>query len=107
MVLDQADKPKYIPQTVKYAYMQTNIVRMGLAFYCHWLIRGGLTLPSQFPKNKRHAADVREPYQCSISLTSPGQPGRQEEMPDRWKMAAGKEKDTADKCINYFINFIS
>lgn len=21
-------------------------------------------------------------------------------------MAAGKEKDTADKCINYFINFI-
>lgn len=85
-------------------HTHTQTHRMGPAFYCPWLIRGGLTLPSLSPKNKRLA---RELYQCSISLAAPGQPGRREERPDRCRMAAGEEKDTADKRINYFINFIS
>lgn len=85
----------------------THIDRMSLASYCHWLISGGLTLQSHFHKNKRLAANVRELYQCSISPTATGQLGRQEGMPNCWKMAAGVEKDKADKCINYFINFIS
>ncbi|KAL7380264.1 hypothetical protein ABVT39_014690 [Epinephelus coioides] len=80
---------------------------MGPAFYCSWLIRGGLTLLSLSPKNKRLATDVRELYQCGISLAAPGQPGRREERPDCCRMAAGEEKDTADKRINYFINSIS
>lgn len=90
---------------VKQTHTQTH--RMAPAFYCPLLIRGGLTLPSLSPKNKGLAADVRELYQCSISPAAPGQPGRREERPRRCRMAAGKEKDTADKRINYFINFIS
>lgn len=64
-------------------------------------------MPSLSPKNKRLAADVRELYQCGISPAAPGQAGRREERPDLCWMAAGKEKDIADKRINYFINFIS
>lgn len=93
--------------TCKYTHPHPHIhTQRGPVCYCLWLIRGGLTLPSHSPKNKRPAADVRELYQCSISQAAPGQPGRQEERPNCWRMAAGKEKDTADKCINYFINFI-
>lgn len=108
MVLAQTDKPKYVPQRGEvHAITHTQTHRLGPAVYCPCLIRGGLTLPSLSPKNKRLAADVRELYQCSISPAAPGQPGRREERPDCWRMAAGEEKDTADKCINYFINFIS
>lgn len=64
-------------------------------------------MPSLSPKNKRLAVDVRELYQCSISPAAPGQPDRREERLNCWRMAAGEEKDTADKCINYSINFIS
>lgn len=58
-------------------------------------------------KNKRLATDVRELYQCSISLAAVGQQGRREKSPSCCWMVSGEEKDTADKCINYFINFSS
>lgn len=78
----------------------------GSSLYCPRLIRVDWHCVT-IPKNKRLAADVRELYQCSISPPAPGQPHRRGERPNRWRTAAGEEKDTADKCINYFINFIS
>lgn len=37
----------------------------------------------------------------SVHLPSSTRAAMQEEMPDHWMMAAGRQKDTADKCINY------
>ena len=66
--------------------------------------------------NQRWASLPSPPLRCGCEAAVSVQhlPGstraaRQAEKkrPDRCRMAAGEEKDTADKRINYFINFVS
>lgn len=60
-----------------------------------------------FPQKQKTCCGCEGAVSARHLPAAPGQPGRRGESPDRCWMAAGEEKDTADKRINYFINFIS
>lgn len=84
----------------------------GSWIFCLWLMWSWLTLPSSHsPENNGLAVHLR--LACCIRAASHQQHqnslARQAEKnrPDCCMTATGSEKDTADKCINYSLNFVS